>query len=60
MYRLLRHIKTGINGGETLFLADVNGDGKKEFIIRQSGGFYDSKFIGMIFFASPNIIIPLN
>lgn len=44
MYRLLRHIKTGINGGETLFLADVNGDGKKEFIIRQSGGFYDSKF----------------
>lgn len=44
MFKLKSHIKTGRNGGETLFFADVNQDGKKEIIIRQSGGFYDSKF----------------
>ena len=44
MYKLIRHIKTGLNGGETLFFTDVNNDGVKEIVIRQSGGFYDSKF----------------
>lgn len=44
MYQLVNHIKTGLNGGETLFFSDANNDGIKEIIIRQSGGFYDSKF----------------
>ena len=42
--RVIKELETCLNGGESLYIVDINGDGKEEFIFRQSPGMLDSKF----------------
>ncbi|NLS79524.1 MAG: hypothetical protein GXY76_19925 [Chloroflexi bacterium] len=41
-YRIVKVLEVGQNGGEWLKFADVDGDGQKEIVWRQSGGMFDS------------------
>ena len=43
-YKLLRHLPVGNLGGETLLVCDVDGDGEKELLFRQSPGIFDSPY----------------
>jgi hypothetical protein len=43
MYQLTQAIELGDNGGEFMLFADVNDDGRKEIIIRQSSEMYASE-----------------